>query len=472
MMRPSLLALGLATAVCVARAAPAPPEGPRQIRLAPQSSAKKVAAFRYRLLPDPRDITRGNAAPLWRLAGDGFLESKHKMTNQEFDWGGQTPLKNLPRNEVRALLARYTALLRLARLAACRDHCDWDIPPITFQSIQEYLPLGWTVFQNCRFIASLLCIQYRLQLVEGRFEDAAETLQTGFALARHLCEGDTLIPILVGIAIDAMMFVRVEEWMQTPGSPNLYWALTALPQPRRNLRRCLEYEMNSLYRSFPRLRRLQREALTVREAERLVDEIVDSVSKMIGDSPKGTDDVKKQLAAIRDAARYSQARKHLLDRGRSAKEVDAMPKSQVVLLWYIDQYDRVWEKVFEALTVPTWQARPLMEVALQEFRSSENIFLTLLAIEKTWMASLRFESQLAGLRCAEALRLFAAKHEGKPPAKWSDNTEVPLPIDPLTGKGFDDFYRVIDGRGILELPPPPPPGTPASLGRRYVLAPR
>jgi hypothetical protein len=442
------------------------------MRLAPQSTAKRVGAFRYRLLPDPREVVRGNAAPLWHLAGDAFREAKHKMTNQEFDWAGQTPLKNLPRKEARDLLGQYTAALRLSREAASRDHCDWELPPITFQSVEVQLPLA--CLQNCRFLAQLLCIQYRLHLVEGRFDDAAESLQTGFALARHLYEGDTLIYVLVGIAIDAIMFARVEEWIQTPGSPNLYWALTALPPPKANLRRCLEHEMTSLYRSFPRLRHLHRETVTAREADGLVYEIINSVGKVMGDVPEGKDDVKKKLAAIRDEANYPKARKHLLELGRSDKEIDAMPKSQVILLWYVDRYDRTWDKVFEALTLPTWQARPLMETATQESVSSGNVFLTLLlpAVEKTWMASVRFEIQLAGLRGAEALRLYAASNDGKPPANWTDITLVPLPIHPLTGKGLDDLYRVTGERGILDIPPPPPPGMPASLGRRYELVPR
>jgi hypothetical protein len=228
---------------------------------------------------------------------------------------------------VRDLLAHYTAALRLARQAACRGHCDWELPPVTFQSIQDYLPQH--DFQTCRLLAHLLAIQYRLQLVEGRFDDAAESLQSGFALARHLWEGDTLLHVLVGIAIDAIMFSHVEEWIQTPGSPNLYWAMTDLPRPWRNLRRCLEYEMNSLYRSFPKLRRLGRETLTAREADNLVKEIFDCLSKVLDKAPKA-DPFKKQAAAIREAKTYPQARKQLIDWGWPAKEMDPMPKAQVI----------------------------------------------------------------------------------------------------------------------------------------------
>lgn len=474
MMRRSMLAFSLAATVCAAAAAPAPPGGPRQIRLAPQSTVKKASAFRRRLLPDPRDRTPGNAAPLWRLASDAFHAAKPKLTNQEWDWAGQTPLNKLPRKEVHDFLTHYTASLHLARQAAHREHCDWELPPVTFQSIQVYLPL--THLQSCRELATLFRIQFRLALVEGRFDDAAETLQIGFALAHHLCEGDRFIDILVGIAIDAIMFNSVEEWMQTPGSPNLYWELTALPQPRENMRRCIDREMNSLYRSFPKLHRLHRETLTAREADNLVNEIFDCLNKAMGNNPnpKGADAIKKLATAIREATMYPQARKHLLERGGSTKEIVAMPKAQVILLWYVDQYDQAWDEVSKALTVPTRHALPMMDAVFQKYRSTDNIFLNLLlpAITKTWVASVRNERQLAGLRGAEALRLYAAAHEGKPPEKWSDITAVPLPIDPLTGKGIDTFYQVTGGRGILEIPPPPPPGMPASLGRRYELAPR
>ncbi len=45
------------------------------------------------------------------------------------------------------------------------------------------------------------------------------------------------------------------------------------------------------------------------------------------------------------------------------------------------------------------------------------------------------EQQIALLRHVEALRLFAAEHDGKLPATLSD-ISVPLPLDPVTGKPF------------------------------------
>jgi hypothetical protein len=467
----SLFVIGLTAVICAAEAAPPVAEGPRQIQLAPQSTAKQVEAFHYRLLPDPRDRTPGNAAPLWRLASDAIHEAKHKMTPQEWEWGS-IPLDKLPRKEVRGVLDHYTAALQLSRQAACREHCDWELPPQTFQSMQVYMPLAH--IQRCREIANLLSIQFRLQLVEGRFDDAQETLQTGFALAQHLSQGDRLIELLVGIAIDTIMFNHVEEWIQTPGSPNLYWALTELPRPLGNMRHAVEYELNSLYRSFPGLHRLRKETLTAQEADSLANEVFGWPAKMLGAKAKDAGITDKWRAAMLQATMYPQARKRLLEWGRPVKEIDALPKSQVLLLWNAGQWDRARDDVLKALSVPIWQGQPLMKAALKEHRLADDVLLKLLipAIEKNWQANVRRERQLAGLCGAEALRLYAAAHEGKPPAKWSDITAVPLPIDPLTGKGFDDFYKVSDGRGILEIMPHPPIVNVPSLGRRYELAPK
>jgi hypothetical protein len=459
-----------------AGAAQAQPDSPKLIRLAPQSAAKQVAAFRYRLLPGSLDRTPGNAAPLWRLAGEVLRKPKRRLTSKEDVWLA-APLQELPRKEIADFLVHYASTFRLARQAACRDHCDWEMPPLTLQTIQDSFSNEF--IQGHRELVSLLSVRCRLQLAEGRYEDAAETLQIGFALARHLCESDSAISNLVGIALAAIVVTRVEEWVQTPGSPNLYWALTALPRPLANVRRAFEQEFSIIHRSFPGLRRLRRETLTVQQAEKLVKEVCGGLSKAADGSPKEEENrevFRKLGESILAAENYPQARQHILDLGRPTKEIDAMPKSQAIILWYIDQYDRSRDDILKALTVPTWQAGPLLDAATGEFRAAGKggnpLFALMMinAVMKTYDAHIRLERYLAGLRGAEALRLYAAEHAGKPPVKWDDITAVPLPIDPVTGRGFRGLYQVKDGHGILDVPYHKP-GMPASLGRRYALAP-
>ena len=55
--------------------------------------------------------------------------------------------------------------------------------------------------------------------------------KTMFAMARHLGEHPTLIGTLVGLSMANSAIGPLEELIEQPGSPNLYWALTALPAP-------------------------------------------------------------------------------------------------------------------------------------------------------------------------------------------------------------------------------------------------
>jgi hypothetical protein len=144
-----------------------------------------------------------------------------------------------------------------------------------------------------------------------------------------------------------------------------------------------------------------------------------------------------------------------------------MPKVQVVLQWHLDQYERARDDVLKLLAVPVWQT-PLPPPGADDESSNPILALLAPALSRTRWASARLERWIAGLRAAEALRLYAAP-KGKVPAKWSDITVVPLPIDPFTGKGFDDFYQTQDGRAVLEVPAPLAQFV--RLGRRYELAP-
>src|SRR5262249_22050723 len=97
----------------------------------------------------------------------------------------------------------------------------------------------------------------RYQIAEGQWEAAVQTLQTGFTLARHLGEGPTFIHGLVGAAVGQLLCAQVEEFVQQPGAPNLYWALTLLPRPLINPENALAEEATMLERTFPWLQRLE-----------------------------------------------------------------------------------------------------------------------------------------------------------------------------------------------------------------------
>ncbi len=57
----------------------------------------------------------------------------------------------------------------------------------------------------------------------------------------------------------------------------------------------------------------------------------------------------------------------------------------------------------------------------------------------------------------EAVRLYAAAHDGKLPASLDDVKDVPIPDDPVTGQPFG--YRRVGDRAFLSSTPFP--GQPA-----------
>ena len=73
------------------------------------------------------------------------------------------------------------------------------------------------------------------------------------------------------------------------------------------------------------------------------------------------------------------------------------------------------------------------------------------AVGPTVRSRARLDQRIALLRHVEALRLYAAEHDGSLPAKLSDVT-VPLPDDPFTGKPFR--YEVTGNTAHLRGTPP------------------
>jgi hypothetical protein len=463
------------TALAAAEQPPdTPPDRPTVVKLASSAPAKKTRALKYTLLPDPLDLKPGNAATFWRRAGRAAAGVKRKLTEKEDLWlSSDTALKDLPKKEVRDFLAPYAQTLRFAEQAARCDHCDWELPPLTLQNMAD-IPLDEV--QACREIANLLNLRCRVELSEGKFDDALYTLQTGFALARHVGDGDTLIQDLVGIAVANVMFVRVEELTQLPDSPNLFWALSALPGPFIDTRRAMQSELNTIYRSFPQLRELDiasaKKPLTVEEAQKLIDDFLGAWTKLAGENIPGWQGrAGLSLLALKY---YPDAKKYLAEQGYTKEEIEALPVLQAGIMYYLDQYNQTRDEMLKWLNAPPWQARPKLDeierkVSAAMKAGNDNIIIRMLlpAISKVYSAQVRTDHVLARTRAAEALRLYAAAHDGKAPPKFADVGDLPLPIDPYTGKGFDGYYQFADGKGVLETPAPAP--LPKSFGRRYEI---
>jgi hypothetical protein len=421
-----------------------------------------LPALKYVLLPELSDQTPGNAAvdyyrafsPDWGWYN--FREQKNweKVTNAL-----QTPLKELPRQELSWV--EKSGMMRQVDLAARREYLDWGMAE---RLRREGFGLLLPDVQGMRSIATLLAVRARLEIADGRYDKAVYTLQTGLAAARHTGDGVILIQSLVGVAIAQLMLVRVEELIQQPDAPNLYWALTDLPRPFFDLRKALQGEKLSLYATLPELRGLETTRLTPEQQQKLIQAYrVIEGSSHFGREPSWSDRLVVTLLVLRA---YPESKQALIAAGRKREEVEVVPTLQVVLIHAFHQFRRLQDDLYKWYGLPYWEAQPRIAEADKRIRQARNRlegmpFIDVLpALQKVIASSVRTDRRIAILRCVEAIRLYAAAHDGKLPATLDDIADVPVPIDPMIGKAF--AYRVSGDRATLSAPPPP--GEQANVG--------
>jgi len=309
-------------------------------------------------------------------------------------------------------------------------------------------------------------VRARLALAEGRIEDALRDVQTMFAMARHANSGPTLICALVAAALTNSACDVLQEVIQEPNAPNLYWSLTDLPAPFIDLKSAFQGERLAGYGAFPGMGRFARDRtsapLTPDECTKLTaDLLLGSTTTRVS---LGKEILRKHEAAKRarqvvdpdfDVAYLrvgSGAAQFRIEDDHGERGED-----QVAMLRVFVDYESVLDEMRKLTSLPFWQAAPALEelykrlakapqseldapivpFGLQLFRPHASV------IE----ARTRCERRLAVLRCIEAIRLYAAAHGGRLPTKLADIQEVPVPLDPFTGQFLE--YRVMGERATL-----------------------
>jgi hypothetical protein len=367
----------------------------------------------------------------------------------------EIPVKDLPLEEVRPFVQRYNNLFRELDLASRCDRCDWQFRErIKTDSFGFLLP----DIQELRELANLLRLRSSLEIADGRYSDAVQTLRVGFAMAKHANESPTLIAALVGVAVANQMADQVVELIQVSGAPNLYWAVTDLPRPFIDLRLAAQSERMMVYGL---LSPLTEAGLDIRTIPLSTQQLQERLEKFFGSPPYDRTEFRLYLIAV-TAKTYPEAKRFLLSQGLAPETVEAMPRLQVVFLFALAEYNRLFDEMIKWQGIPYWQMRAGLEKADRGVREDrkkaaelERLPLAsylIPAVQKVFFTTTRIDRKLAALRSIEAIRLYVAGHEGKLPSALSDITDVPIPIDPVTGKEFD--YRMDDAKAILSAPPP------------------
>ena len=453
--------LAFALVLLVAVAAPADDVHPKVLTLHAPAPAQR--ALQYALLPELRNTVPGNAADHYRQAirnmeQDAHLERDYYLAVEK--WMALS-LKDLPQEEAGKLLKSCESTFKEMDAGARSEWCEWGMTDEIRKKGLKGLDSTFHDFMGLRKIAALLTLKVRYELAQGRTGQAARTLQTGFAMARHIGDSSTILTALFGVAISNLMLERVEEFIQQPDAPSFFWPWTDLPRPFIDFRRPLQGERVMIYGLFPGAAEaasdLRAKPWTPEQVRTLVEVCrqLDKNNSLVGEKAE-----EEKLLHL--AAKQKGIKKILIDQGRPKDIVDAMPDEEVALLLALQHYDVMFDEFLKWQSLPFWESHPAMvkmEEHLKKRQDDEDGPTVALAHlfdpspTKYFAAQVRIDRRIAALRCVEAVRLYAADHGSKLPSKLEEIKDTPVPLDPVTGKPFD--YRIAGERAFLTCAPFP-----------------
>jgi hypothetical protein len=435
-----------------------------------------VPALRYSLLPPAGEQIPGNAAIFYHRAIEGLIRVNYgrqiqslktkqppgsdALTDQVAEWLAM-PVARLPLDAVRKLVQQHQHIFNEVGQGARRDDCDWE-----FDRRDEGYSLVLDDIQATRQLARLVALRARLETAEGRIDPAIHWIGTGLALARHVGTSRMYIQSLIAASIVQEMANALEQLVQAPGCPNLYWALAALPRPFIDLSAANEGERRLLEREFPRLRGMEETVWSLEQARAFGDEIERKGGLLFGRSsglnssltqPSIEDFASHMAVASLVARTYPEAKRALTASGMATERVEAMPAIQVVAIHSYRIFEEKRDDVFKWTSLPYSQGyRGMLEAEKKVFVGVPigiPFIVVLPAIQSVFNVPERMDRRFAVIRIIEAVRLYAASHDGALPPNLEALSESPAPLDPATGTPFG--YSVDGQTATVEAPPPP-----------------
>lgn len=415
-----------------------------------------VPALKYRLFPIEPDRTPGDAAPIYlRINVEMNDAARKEIAEKPAAWLA-LPIDQFPVAEARKFVDHWGGKLQQVAFGTRRQTCHWNytLPEQREHAIEIVLPDA----QEMRSWSKVLALKARVEIAEGRYDDAIRTIETGLAFSRHVGEGPFLINGLIGVSLADVMLTRLHEFIAQPGAPNLYWALTALPRPLIDLRAAMEVETRLGEWVIPELAeagdgrsRSEAEwsALLARLHARLMAFQKSGVYANGAPVQVGEETT---LARFRDENRpvakaYFQEQK---------RPTGGMSDDQLLLLWVVDRYRELRDDVFRLSYLTLTEAEPYhaeTEARRQAFRNGPlGAFAELFAPEfSILVVKARLARKVAALRVVEAIRMHAAS-AGRLPGSLDEIKVVPVPLDPFTNKPFT--YQVEGDTATLAKIPP------------------
>ena len=442
-------------------------EEPRTVKMTIYPAGEPSPALKYSLLPEFLERKPGNALLHYYLALQSMPpgEQVAEFLDVADEWEMQLPQKEAIENLTNSI-NKYNQAFEHMAAGALRERCDWELP------IREPGIFEMTIPTLSRFrtLSSRLATRVKLQAFNQDYEAALESLQTGLSYAQHMSQGRTLIHDLVGHGIAGIMLQSTEQFVQGPEAPNLYWALSGLPRPFIDIRYAIGVERVLLQIEFLELRNIESLNLTNQQ-------ILDIYKQLFAFSNLSEQQIvlyQKQFETIKESKVYLEAKKNLIEQGFAEENVESMEALQIVFKYQFTEYVNMRDEMFKWFNMPFWQARDHLKEMEQELEEklkheedfwSNSFYKLLPALGRAYFFMAKLDRHISMLRCVEAVRMYAADHEGQAPNALSDIMAVPIPIDPVTGEEF--VYKVEGNLVIIEGPAPA--GEEVEEGFRYEI---
>ncbi len=421
-------------------------------------------AFKYRFSLPPHKTIAGNSITHYlRSLGENGLdypwEVVEKETNHEVNqwYGLETKSSDIPIDKLKNASAAFDGYVNnhLRRASMCRD-TDWGLAVEDLKGLETIAFLLPSV-QQTRAMARALTLQFRLAIIEKRYDDAVELLRMTYKLGQDVNEMGFLVSGLVGIAEVGMANNGVLHLISSEDAPNMYWALAELPTPVIDQRRAMRLDSSMPIRLFPELMDIRNAKHSDDEWKRLLQKYTGdftTISALVQRSPNDAAQAANSVSLAMGLAGYSPAKKRMIERGYGGKEVAKMSVSQVILTDAALDIESLSQELEKAIYLPYTDAQKVTSAWEEKVRRmSPTRFGAMItqmvspAILTVRASGYKAQTMVNLLMAIESLRNHAAVH-GKFPESLQE-LELPVRENPMTNKPFK--YSLEDGNAVLLL---------------------
>lgn len=446
------------------------------------SASEPAPALRYRLYPARHELQPGMAMLRYARA---IIVYQSISADERNAWM-QIPILSPEATSTDAAslataVERTEAVYSELQALAMSEDNRWDhrLRDVSGPAVYQYvLP----EVQEARTMARVLRIRIQHQLNEKDFEGAITTIRVGFRLAEFVGQGETGIQRLVGIAVHAMMRDALLETIKIPGCPNLYWALATLPPRLINIDDSIAWEMQNITQVLPELRDVHTEIWSEEEATANWIELLSNLGKLSNASIDSSS-FTQLTSAVKEKAIVDEALSRLKAEGIDEGRLSKMPSLQIILADATLQVRRMGDDLCKGHLLPRFAGVAILDQEdaryqkwLEENRNSSVaavIMNTLYpSVRQMKEAETRMLLSHSRLMTLEAIRLYAAQHNGELPKSLDELTVAPALPDPYTNQPFGYRVEKIDDKLVMTLTAAGPRTSRALRELRVAIRPR